>query len=78
MYPRPLPGDFVPKSVTSEDAIQQQLQVMDITALSLCMENNLPILVFDVRAPDGIYRALTGEHVGTVVSSDAPEAASAI
>ncbi|HEX6031700.1 MAG TPA: UMP kinase, partial [Tepidiformaceae bacterium] len=64
--------------LTHIEAIQQQLQVMDITALSLCMENELPIIVFDVRAPDGIYRALTGEHVGTIVSSEAPETAQAI
>lgn len=52
------------------DAIQRRLQVMDSTALSLCMDNNLPIVVFDVRGPDSIYQALRGEHVGTVVSSD--------
>ncbi len=52
------------------DAIQRRLQVMDSTALSLCMDNNLPIVVFDVRRPDGIYHALRGDHVGTIVSSD--------
>lgn len=55
--------------LTYIDAIQRRLQVMDSTALSLCMENQLPIIVFDVRAEDGIYRALMGDHVGTVVSS---------
>jgi uridylate kinase len=59
--------------VTHLEAIQRRLQVMDITALSMCMENHLPIIVFDVGAPDAIYRALRGEHVGTVVSSQ-PEA----
>ncbi len=57
--------------LTYIEAIQRRLQVMDSTALSLCMENQLPIIVFDVRAPDGIYRALRGEHVGTIVSSHA-------
>lgn len=55
--------------VTHIEAIQRRLQVMDITALSMCMENNLPIVVFDVAAPDAVYRALLGDHVGTEVSS---------
>ncbi|MGI8925286.1 MAG: UMP kinase [Tepidiformaceae bacterium] len=59
--------------LTYIDAIQRRLQVMDSTALSLCMENHLPIVVFDVRSPDGIYRALRGESVGTIVSGH-PEA----
>ena len=59
--------------LTHLDALQRQLQVMDITALSLCMENHLPIVVFDVDAPDSIYRALCGEEIGTIVSS-LPEA----
>ena len=71
--PKKVPGARRIEHLTHIDAIQQQLQVMDITALSLCMENELPIIVFDVRATDGIYRALTGAHVGTTVSSDAAE-----
>ena len=57
--------------VTYLEAIQRRLQVMDSTALSLCMENHLPIVVFDVNAQDGIYRALRGEEIGTIVSADA-------
>ena len=57
--------------LTYLDAIQRRLQVMDSTALSLCMENHLPIVVFDVRADDGIYHALRGDSVGTIVSADA-------
>ena len=55
--------------LTHIEAIQRRLAVMDITALSMCMENNLPIIVFDVDAPDAVYRALQGDHVGTEVSS---------
>jgi uridylate kinase len=62
--------------LTHIDALQRRLQVMDSTALSLCMENNLSIVVFDVNAPDNIYRALRGERVGTVVSSNADGAVS--
>ncbi|HEY5475933.1 MAG TPA: UMP kinase [Tepidiformaceae bacterium] len=56
--------------VTYMEAIQRRLQVMDSTALSLCMENQLPIVVFDVRADDSVYRALRGEDFGTVISAD--------
>lgn len=59
--------------LTHIEAIKRRLEVMDTTALSLCMENHLPIVVFDVGAPDAIYNALKGESVGTVVSSG-PEA----
>ena len=59
--------------LTYIDAIQRRLEVMDTTALSLCMENHLPIVVFDVNHPDGIYHALKGDHIGTIVS-DHPEA----
>jgi uridylate kinase len=55
------------------DAIQKRLQVMDITALSMCMEHHLPIVVFDVAEPDAVLRALRGDKIGTVVSSS-PEA----
>ncbi len=44
---------------------------MDSTALSLCMENHLPIIVFDMNAPDGVYHALRGDAVGTIVSAEA-------
>lgn len=49
------------------DVIEQGLGVMDTTAASLCMDNNLPILVFSLDDPDNIYRALVGENIGTIV-----------
>jgi uridylate kinase len=55
--------------LTYIDAIQRRLKVMDTTALSICMENEVPMIVFDVEEPDGIYRALHGDHVGTIISS---------
>ena len=51
------------------DALNRRLQVMDSTALSLCMENSLPIVVFDVRRPSSIERVAAGEHAGTRVGS---------
>lgn len=50
------------------DAINRRLQVMDSTAISLCMDNNLPILVLNLWNPDALRQALNGEKVGTLVS----------
>ncbi len=49
------------------DALRERLQVMDSTAFSLCMENQLPILVFSMKQPGAIYRAVMGEKIGTLV-----------
>jgi uridylate kinase len=47
--------------------LTQQLKVMDATAFSLCMENHMPIIVFDMDAEDNVRKALIGEEVGTIV-----------
>ena len=52
------------------EAIELGLRVMDTTALSLCMENELPIIVFDLRNGEAMKRILAGEQVGTTISSD--------
>lgn len=49
------------------DALNRRVQVMDSTALSLCMENSLPIIVFDLRIPNSITKAASGNHAGTRV-----------
>ena len=51
------------------EALNMRLQVMDATALSLCLENKLPIIVFDLQAPRSIERAVCGEPLGTLVCS---------
>lgn len=56
--------------LTHLEALNMRLQVMDATALSLCLENKLPIIVFDLQAPRSIEKAVTGEPIGTLVSSD--------
>jgi len=56
--------------LTHLDVLNMRLEVMDATALSLCLENKLPIIVFDLRAPKGLERAILGESIGTVVSSE--------
>jgi uridylate kinase len=55
--------------LTYMDAINQRLQVMDSTALSLCMDNNLPILVLNLWNADALRQALFGEQVGTLVTA---------
>ena len=50
------------------DALRDQLNVMDSTAFSLCMENKMPILVFNMREPGSILRAIKGEKIGTLVN----------
>jgi uridylate kinase len=49
------------------DVLNKGLQVMDLTAVSLCMDNKLPILSFDLMTQGNILRAVTGENIGTVV-----------
>ncbi|MFN2458791.1 MAG: UMP kinase [Chitinophagaceae bacterium] len=53
--------------VTFAECITNNLKVMDMTAFTLCMENSLPIVVFDMNRPDNLYRVVTGEKVGTLV-----------
>ena len=50
------------------DLLRDQLRVLDSTAVSLCMENDLPIVVFDLNQPDNITRVAAGEAVGTLIS----------
>ncbi|MCL5953041.1 MAG: UMP kinase [Nitrospirae bacterium] len=53
--------------LTYLEVLEKKLKVMDSTAVSLCMDNNLPIIVFDLYAPDNIVRVVRGEPVGTLV-----------
>jgi uridylate kinase len=56
--------------LTHREALNLHLEVMDVTALSLCLENNLPIVVFDLRVPGSVERVVAGEPIGTLVSSE--------
>ncbi|MEA2385899.1 MAG: uridylate kinase [Thermoleophilaceae bacterium] len=67
--PRSEPGAEFIAEITHRDAIQQRLNVMDSTALSLCMDNSLPIHVFNMDDEGNIERIVSGERVGTVVST---------
>jgi len=52
------------------EALNMRLDVMDATALSLCLENKLPIVVFDLQSPRGLERAVNGEPIGTLVTNE--------
>lgn len=56
------------ENMTFADALGRRLGVMDSTALSLCMDNNIPLIVFDLKDPDNILRVLKGEKIGTVLT----------
>ncbi len=57
--------------ITYTEALSKRLQVMDAAAFSLCQDNHVPIVVFDMNQPRNILRAVLGENVGTLVSDQA-------
>jgi uridylate kinase len=61
-------AEFLPE-VSYMDAIQRRLGVMDATALTLCMENDLPLYVFNLDDEDNIYKIVSGQRVGTLVTT---------
>jgi uridylate kinase len=67
--PRERPDARLIDEITHREAIERRLQVMDSTALSLCMDNSLPIYVFNMQDERNIERIVSGERVGTVVST---------
>jgi uridylate kinase len=61
-------AEFIPE-ITAREALQRGLKVMDSTALSLCMDNGLPIYVFNMNDERNIERIVSGERVGTLVTT---------
>jgi uridylate kinase len=55
--------------ISYQQVLEQGLKVMDATAISLCMDNRLPIVVFNLRTPGNIRRAITGEPIGSLVTA---------
>jgi uridylate kinase len=53
--------------ITFKEVLDRKLQVMDLTAITLCSENNLPVLVFDMNKPGNLKRIVTGAKIGTIV-----------
>ena len=57
-------------AISYSDVLAQHLAVMDTTATSLSMDNNIPVLLFALKDPYNIIRALKGEKIGTIVKED--------
>jgi uridylate kinase len=56
--------------ITHDEALTRRLKVMDATAFSLCMDNKLPIIVFDLEAKDSMIQVIQGKPIGTLVTSE--------
>ena len=54
--------------ISFDEVYERGLNVMDMTAITLCQENNLPIVVFDMNTPNNLFKLLSGENIGTLVS----------
>ena len=67
--PRTDPSAEFIADITHRQALEQQLEVMDSTALSLCMDNSLPIYVFNMDDEANIDRIVCGDRVGTLVTT---------
>jgi uridylate kinase len=64
-------AEFLPE-ITHLEAIERGLKVMDTTALSLCMDNRLPLHVFNLDDESHIERVVRGERIGTVIQAQVP------
>ncbi|WP_026135748.1 UMP kinase [Nafulsella turpanensis] len=56
-------------NISFQEVFQKGLNVMDMTAITLCQENNLPIIVFDMNKPGNLHNLVVGEEVGTLITS---------
>ena len=69
--PRKDPGATMYTTITHAEALEKGLKVADSTAFSLCMDNNMPIIVFNLLTEGNIARAVRGERIGTLVATPA-------
>jgi uridylate kinase len=58
------------ETITYAEALGKRLKIMDSTAFSLCMDNRVPIIVFDMATPQNVKRVVCGEKVGTLVTAE--------
>jgi uridylate kinase len=65
--PQKYPDAVKYETITYEEALQQRLKVMDSTAFSLCMDNKMPIIVFNLFKPLNIKKVILGKKIGTMV-----------
>ena len=55
-------------TITFTEILQKNLKVMDSTAASLCRDNNIPVMVFALKDAEDIVKAVSGEHIGTIIN----------
>ena len=67
--PEKNPDAIMFNEISYLDVLQKNLRVMDMTAISLCKENNLPIIVFNMDKPDNLLKLVTGQSIGTSVGN---------
>ena len=68
--PKTNPNAVRYETVSYTEALGKRLKIMDSTAFSLCMDNRVPIIVFDMATPQNVKRVVCGEKVGTLVTAD--------
>ncbi|MFA7061072.1 MAG: UMP kinase [Pedobacter sp.] len=68
--PKKVPDAVKLPKLTYIDVLKRGLQVMDATAISLCMDNNLPIIIFDLTTAGNIKKVISGEEIGTIVQGE--------
>jgi uridylate kinase len=68
--PEKNPGSKPFKKITYQEVMRKNLKVMDMTAVSLAMGQNLPIIVFNLRKKGNIKKVVSGQNVGTSISGD--------
>ncbi|HEV2281153.1 MAG TPA: UMP kinase [bacterium] len=72
--PREYPDAVRFRTLDYMEVLNRGLKVMDATATSLCMDNGMPIIVFDIARPGNLGRAMLGEEIGTLVGGGSPDA----
>ena len=68
--PKKNPNAVKYETLSFMDVLNQNLQVMDSTAATMCKDNNIPILVFSIDQPENIKKAICGEPIGTIVKEE--------
>ncbi len=66
--PEKVPDAVKYDKISYKECLEKNLKVMDMTAFTLCMENNLPIIVFDMNEPGNLSKVVKGDEIGTIVS----------
>ncbi len=67
--PEKNPNAFRFENISYLDVLKKNLRIMDLTAVSLCQENNLPMIVFNMDVSDNLLKLVMGEEVGTLINN---------